>query len=665
MSNNEKVKEKIEKLREEIRHHEYRYYVLNDPEIADAEFDHLIQKLEQLEKENPELITPDSPTQRVGGEPLDSFKKVNHSRPMLSLGNAFKAGDIRNFVDRVYRLTGRNDLNFIVEHKIDGLSAILTYENGRLVQGATRGNGITGEDVTANLKTIKSIPLRLRKDINIELRGEVFIKKEDFSKLNQRRLKKEKEPFANPRNAAAGSIRQLDPEVAARRPLDFIAYSLLELEDISKNYHSETLQLLKDLGFQINWYQKSNDVEEIIRICEQWTDKRESLPFEIDGIVIKVDDLNLREEIGATSKSPRWAVAFKFPAQQKTSIVKDIIISVGRTGALTPTADLKPVEIDGSTVSRATLHNEDEVKRKDVRIGDHVLVQKAGDVIPEIVKVIKEKRTGEEKEFEMPDRCPECEGTVVREEGEAVTRCINVTSCPAQRREGIIHFVSRNAMNIEGVGPSLIDQLLKNDLVEDYADLYYLKEEDLLPLERMAERSADNVITAIEESKERPLFRVIFALGIRHVGQNVARILTGIYDNIDQLSEAKIEELEAIDEIGPAIAESIVSFFQEEHNLRVVKKLRQAGVKLKKDKDQEGKKEKLDGTRFVFTGSLDSFTRSEAQEKVIKAGGNVTSSVSKKTDYVVAGENPGSKLSKAQKLGVKVLNEKQFKDIIK
>ncbi|MFW6256780.1 MAG: NAD-dependent DNA ligase LigA [Bacillota bacterium] len=664
MSDKNEIAEKIEDLRAEIRHHEYRYYVLNDPEISDAEFDKLMRQLEELEAEYPELVTPDSPTQRVGGEPLDAFEKVEHSRPMLSLGNAFNGQQVRDFVDRVYRLAGRKDLEFVVEHKIDGLSAILSYENRRLVRGATRGNGIMGEEVTANIKTIPSIPLKLRKEVpEIELRGEIFIKKEDFKQLNERRLEEEKEPFANPRNAAAGSIRQLNPEIAASRPLDFIAYSVLE-DDLGLETHTEFLELLKELGFKVNWFEKCSRVEEIIQICEKWTEKREDLPFKIDGIVIKVNDLALREELGSTSKSPRWAIAFKFPAIQKTTVVRDIKISVGRTGALTPTAELEPVEIDGSTVSRATLHNEDEVARKDVRIGDHVLIQKAGDVIPEVVKVIKDKRDGTEEEFSMPDQCPVCGGDVLREEGEAVMRCTNVTSCPAQKREGILHFVSRNAMNIEGVGPSLIDQLLEKDLINDYADLYFLKKEQLLNLERIAEKSAQNKLEAIEASKERPLHRVLFALGIRHVGQNAARLLSEVYPEIDLLKEAEKEELEKIDEIGPTIAESVVSYFSEEHNLEVIDKLREAGVSLAREQEESGSGDFLADTRFVFTGSLKNYTRREAQELVTAAGGRATSSVSSKTDYVVAGDNPGSKLDQAQELGVEVLAEDDFRELI-
>ncbi|MDI3546868.1 MAG: ligase [Halanaerobiales bacterium] len=665
MSKGDNVKERIEELRDQIRYHEYRYYVLDDPVISDSEFDELMQELVKLEEENPDLITPDSPTQRVGGEPIDSFKKVEHRIPMLSLGNAFNAGELRDFANRIYRLAGTGEIEFVVEHKIDGLSAILTYQQGRFVQGATRGNGIVGEDVTENIKTIRSVPLKLKEAVDIEVRGEVYISKENFTRINQSRLEKGEEPFANPRNAAAGSVRQLDPRVAAQRSLSLLAYSLVSYGGEEIKTHLEALELLKELGFKVNWHQKCSSIEEVIDLCEEWTGKREELPFEIDGLVIKVNDLALRDKLGSTAKSPRWAIAYKFPAQQKTTVVKDIIISVGRTGALTPTAILEPVQIAGSTVSRATLHNEDEIRRKDVRIGDHVLVQKAGEVIPEVVKVIKDKRTGAEKEFIMPGKCPVCGSEVAREEGEAVTRCTNVTSCPAQRREGILHFVSRNAMNIEGVGPALIDQLLAKELIHDYADLYFLTLEDLLPLERMAEKSAGNVIEAIKASKERPLHRVIFALGIRHVGAGVARVLTGVYHSVDELARASAEELEAINEIGPTIAESIVNFFREPHNQEVISKLKKAGVELSAaEDDQKETNQALIDKRFVFTGGLKNYTRSEAKERVLAAGGKVTSSVSKNTDYVVVGENPGSKLEKARELGITILSESEFTELL-
>lgn len=659
------IEQEIKELREKIRYHEYRYYVLDSPEISDAEFDDLMRRLEKLEEEHPELITPDSPTQRVGGEPLEGFRKVEHSSPMLSLGNAFNPGELKEFAKRIYRLAGTDQVTFVVEHKIDGLSAILTYEEGRLVLGATRGNGVVGEDVTENIRTIKAVPLRLKRNVNLEIRGEVYISKKDFQRLNERRLDNGEEPFANPRNAAAGSIRQLDPKIAASRSLSLIAYDLVRYGEGNLNSHLEALELIEELGFKVNWYQKCSNIEEVIAYCEEWTEKREELPFEIDGLVIKVNDLRLREKLGYTAKSPRWAIAYKFPAQQKTTTIKDIIISVGRTGALTPTAILEPVHIAGSTVSRATLHNEDEIRRKDIKIGDQVLVQKAGDVIPEVVKVIKEKRDGTEIEFTMPDFCPVCGGEVVREEGEAVSRCSNITGCPAQKREGILHFVSREAMNIDGVGPALIDQLLNEGLIEDYADLYSLKKGDLIPLERMAEKSAENALEAIEASKNRPLHNLFFALGIRHVGAGVARVLARVFHSVDELAEAELDDLIAIDEIGPTIAESIVSFFKAEHNRKVIDKLKKAGVKVTAEEKTEDKTIKeLEGKRFVFTGGLPNLSRSQAKELVLAVGGEVTSSVSKKTDFVVVGEDPGSKYDKALELGITILNEEDFLKLV-
>jgi len=662
----EEVKARVKQLREELRKHNYKYYVLDNPEISDYEYDQMLKELEELEAKYPELKTEDSPTQRVGGEPRDEFTKVEHSTRVLSLANAFNEQELRDFDDRIKRNLENKNYKYIVEHKIDGLSAILRYENGSFSLGATRGNGRVGEDVTHNLKTIKSIPLKLRKEnIDIELRGEVFIRKDDFKKLNQKRSDNDQSLFANPRNAAAGSIRQLDPKVAAKRPLSFIAYDLVNFENSEHQIdnHHQALEFLKELGFNINWYQSCENIEEVIKICENWVEKREEIDFEIDGLVIKVDQLDLREKLGNTSKSPRWAIAYKFPAQQKTTKVKDIDVTVGRTGALTPNAVLEPVFLDGSTVSRATLHNEDEVKRKDVRINDTVLVQKAGDVIPEVVKVIKEKRTGNEIKFEMPKYCPVCGEKVYREEGEAVTRCTNI-SCPAQRRESILHFVSRDAMDIEGVGPALVDQLLENEIIVDFADLYYLKKEQLMDLERMAEKSSQNVIDAIKASKERELNRLIYALGIRHVGSNSARILTNHYSSIEELKKASREELVEINEIGPVMAESIVNFFKSEHNLEVLEKLEEADVKMQKQKQEAKVSQHLEGKSFVFTGALDSYTRKEASELVRKYGGDVKSSVSSKTSYLVVGDNPGSKYDQAQELNVDVLNEDGFEELL-
>ena len=657
------AKNKIKKLREELRYHEHKYHVLDNPEISDAEYDEMMNELKKLEEKYPEFKSPDSPTQRVGGETLDEFEKVEHKSEMLSLGNAFNGQELRDFANRIYKKANieKDDVDFIVEHKIDGLSAILSYEDGIFNLGATRGNGRIGEDVTKNLKTIGSIPLKLKEKVDLEIRGEVFIKKKDFEKLNERRLEEDKEAFANPRNAAAGSIRQLDPSIAASRPLSFLPYTLISYEELGISSHLEALNYIKKLGFKNNWYKKAEDIDEVIEICNEWVDKRDKIDHEIDGMVVKVNNFALREKLGCTSKSPRWAIAFKFPAQKKTTTVKDIKISVGRTGALTPTAILDPVEVDGSTVSRATLHNEDELKRKDVRIGDKVLIQKAGDIIPEVIKVIKDKRDGSEKEFEMPEKCPVCDSEAVREEGKAVLRCTNI-ACPAQRRESILHFVSRDAMNIDGIGESFVDQLLENNLVEDYADLYFLKKEELLPLERIAEKSANNILSAISESKDRSFNRLLYALGIRYVGQRTARLIADKYHSISSLARANEEDLININEIGPAIAESIVHFFSEEHNKKVIEKLKKAGVKLQKEKSTK-ESDFLADKRFVFTGGLSGYTRAEASEKVRNAGGRVTSSVSSQTDYVVVGDNPGSKLDKAQELGIEILDEEGFTNL--
>lgn len=663
----EKIENRVKELRKSLRKHEYKYYVLDNPTISDYEYDQLMEELKKIEEENPELITEDSPTQRVGGEPRDEFKKVEHSSRILSLDNAFNAQELREFDKRVQRNLDTKQYEYIVEHKIDGLSAILHYEDSIFTLGATRGNGRVGEDVTHNLKTINTIPLKLREvGVNLQLRGEIFIKKDDFKKMNKKREEEGKNPFANPRNAAAGSVRQLDPQVAAERSLSFIAYDLVEFTDQNKKIskHEQALNFLKDLGFNINWYKKCNDITEVIKVCEKWVEKREEIDFEIDGMVLKINQLTLREKLGSTSKNPRWAIAYKFPAQQKTTQVKDIIVTVGRTGALTPSAVLKPVLIDGSTVSRATLHNEDEVKRKDVRINDTVLIQKAGDVIPEIVKVIKEERTGNEEKFEMPEHCPVCGEPVYREEGEAVTRCTNI-SCPAQRRESILHFVSRDAMDIEGVGPSLVDQLLDNNLIEDYADLYYLEKQDLINLERMAEKSSNNVLRAIAASKDRELNRLIYALGIRHVGSSASRILADEFGSIEDLKGLSEEDLIEIDEIGPAIAESIINFFKSEHNLEALKKLKKADVRMEKRTQKENYSQHLKDKSFVFTGALDQYSRKEASRLIRQYGGDVKSSVSSKTTYLIVGENPGSKYEKAQDLNIKIIDEDAFEDLLK
>ena len=660
--NKEKAKKKIKALREKIREAEYRYFVLDDPQISDAEFDKLMQDLIKLEKQFPELLTDDSPTQRVGGEVLDEFEKVEHSTEMLSLDNSFNAEELRDFDQRIKKNTASRDYQYVVEHKIDGLSAVIRYQGGSFQLGATRGNGEVGENITENMKTIRSLPLKIEEKAELELRGEIYLSKSEFERINEKRLENEQKTFANPRNAAAGSVRQLDSKIAASRRLSILIYDMISHSEKEFKTHLEVFSYLKEQGFNVNWHKKAENIEKVIEICHEWEEKRETLDFEIDGLVVKINNLALREELGSTARSPRWAIAYKFPAQQKISRVKDIEISLGRTGALTPTAVLEPVEIAGSTVSRATLHNEDEIKRKDIRIGDNVLVQKAGDVIPELVKVIKEKRDGSEKEFEMPNLCPVCGTKVSRAEGEAVTRCTNI-SCPAQRREKILHFVSRDAMNIEGVGPALVDQLLENNLIDDYADLYFLKKHHLQKLERMGEKSSQNVIEAIKTSKDREFFRVIYALGIRHVGLGAARTLNYNYSSIAQLMEASRAELEKIDEIGPVIADSIVTFFSEKQNRDLISRLKQAGINLSREESEE-KEKFLEGLKFVFTGSLNEFTRSEVKELVEKAGGRSVSSVSSKTDYLVIGNNPGSKYQKAQELEIEILTESEFKQLL-
>ena len=660
------AKSEIDRLREELRYHEYKYYVEDNPEISDSEYDEMMNRLIELEEEYPDFKSEDSPSARVGGTPIDDFEKVQHSQQMLSLDNAFNGGDLKDFDSRIERnLASEINYDYVVEHKIDGLALIIRYENGRLKLALTRGDGQVGENVTANVKTIAAIPLKLNKEIDIELRGEVYIPEDKFKELNEKRFDDDLEPFANPRNAAAGSIRQLDPKIAAERPLSFLAYDIINLETGDQiKTHLDELELLKGIGFKVGWYQQESSIEKIVEICDDWVEKEEELNYGIDGMVIKLNQLELREELGSTSKAPRWAIAYKFPAQQKTTFVKDIIISIGRTGALTPTAMLEPVEVDGSTVSRATLHNEDEIRRKDVRIGDKVLIQKAGDIIPEVVKVIKDVRTGDEKEFVMPEQCPACNSEVFKDPDEAVHRCLNV-GCPAKLREKIIHFASRDAMNIDGLGPSIIDKLLEAELISDFGDLYYLKHEELIELERLGDKSAENLLEAIEKSKGSSFDRVIYALGIRHVGSRTASLITAEYSSIDELEAADIEDLSAINEVGEVIAESVVNFFASEENLEVVNKLADSGIKISLEKSEDEIEEIFSGMNFVLTGSLEGYTRKEAKEIIENRGGRVTSAVSSKTNILVVGDNPGSKLEQARDNDVRVLDETEFNNLLK
>lgn len=661
----EEARARVEELRREIRKHDYYYYVLDNPIISDQEYDALVRELERLEKQYPQLITPDSPTQRVGGEPLPEFRTVQHPVPLLSLANAFEPAELRDFDRRVRQLAG-SSVDYVVEPKIDGLSVVLTYENGVFVQGATRGDGMTGEDVTENLKTIRVLPLFLPEaPRRFVVRGEVFMPKKAFARLNEERDARGEPPFANPRNAAAGSIRQLDPKVTAARTLGIYTYQVLVSEGLTLTTQTEVLAFLRELGLPVQEYWRCcRDIEEVISYCSAWVEKRHDLTYEIDGMVVKVNSLPLHAALGSTAKSPRWAVAYKFPAEQAVTRVIDIIVRVGRTGVLTPTAILEPVQVGGVTVSRATLHNEDMIREKDIRIGDYVVVHRAGDVIPEVVRALPERRTGREKVFHMPEACPECSGRVVRLEGEVAARCTGI-ACPAQLKELLLHFVSREAMDIEGVGPALVNQLVARGLVKDPADLYYLRKEDLVALERMGEKSAENLLEALARSKERGLAPLIYALGIRYVGTRTAEILAEHYGSLAALARAGVEELTEIPEIGPKIAASIAAFFQEEQTKRVIEKLRRAGVKMEQERAAVPREElPLAGKQFVLTGTLSSLTRKEAEELVKKLGGRVASSVSRKTDYVVVGEDPGQKYEKARALGIPLLDEEAFLSLL-
>ncbi len=663
----EEAKKRLAELRKELHRHSYLYYVLNKPEISDYEYDRMFQELLALEAKFPDLVTPDSPSQRVGAEPAKEFKTVYHKIPMLSLGNAFDDNDLIAFDKRVKREVNVDSVEYVTELKMDGLAVSVRYENGILTLGATRGDGIRGEDVTANVRTIRNVPLKLFGDDIpevIEVRGEVIMFKKDFEELNKERASKGEPLFANPRNAAAGSLRQLDPKITAQRKLHMIAYGIGEVIGKTFEKHFEILKYLEKIGFKISPEAAvCPDIEEAIRRCKYYTAHRNEYPFAADGVVIKVNDLKLQEKLGATSHEPRWAIAFKFPPEEAETIVRDIIVQVGRTGKLTPVAIFDPVELEGSVVSRATLHNEDQIKRLDIRIGDHIIVRKAGSVIPEVVKVLKEKRTGKEKPFTMPDRCPVCGGPVVRLPGEAATRCINA-SCPAQVKERIVHFVSREAMDIDSLGEKIINQLVEKGLIKDYADLYYLKKEDLLKLDRMGPILADKIIRNIQNSKNRPLANLIYALGIFQVGKHTAELLAKKFHSIDALMNATEEEIASIEGIGPITAKSIKDFFASEQNKKVIEKLKAAGVNMESKEETKEENLPLKGYKIVFTGALKSMTRSEAKELVKKLGAETPDSVSKKTTLVVVGEDPGSKYEKALKLGIKTITEEEFLKMI-
>lgn len=654
--------EQIEALREEIRRHDYLYYVMDAPSIPDSEYDKLFRQLQALEQENPDLITPDSPTQRVGGKPLKAFDSVIHRVPMLSLNNAFAEAEVAAFDRRVRESLGQENIEYAVEPKFDGLAITLTYERGVLVQGATRGDGYTGEDVTNNLRTIRAIPGRLHVKTPpplLEVRGEVFMLKRDFERLNQEQEKRGDKVFANPRNAAAGSLRQLDPNITAMRPLTFYAYGIGAADGIPKlATHSAALQYLTELHIPVT--RECAIVKGLQGLLDYYAaigSKRESLSFDIDGVVYKVNSFDQQDELGFVSRAPRWAIAHKFPAQEALTEVLDIDVQVGRTGAITPVARLKPVFVGGVTVTNATLHNEDEVRRKDVHIGDTVIVRRAGDVIPEIVGVVPEKRPTNARAFVMPTTCPVCGSHVVRLEDEAVARCTGELFCPAQRKQAILHFASRRAMDIEGLGEKLVDQLVDGELVRNLADIYKLDLATLSGLERMAEKSAQNIVEALEHSKKTTLQRFIYALGIRNVGEATAKDLARYFGSLKTVQEAELEALQQVPDVGPIVAESIFEFFHEPHNQEVIAALVNSGIHWEESAGKSATAGPLTGKTLVLTGTLPNMTRDEAKELIETAGGKVSGSVSKKTDYVVAGSEAGSKLDKAQELGVAILDE--------
>ncbi|HTR48356.1 MAG TPA: NAD-dependent DNA ligase LigA [Verrucomicrobiae bacterium] len=663
------VAKEAEELREKIRHHEYLYYVLDDPKISDAAFDRLMEHLKKIEAEHPDVVTPDSPTQRVGGAPREGLQPVRHKTPMVSLDNAFSFEALADFDRRARELTGREKITYVAEHKFDGLSMSLLYEDGALVRGVTRGDGTTGEDVTPNVKTIRSIPLAIDTELlkkagisaNFEVRGEAIMSKKAFQELNAQQGEQGGKIFANPRNAAAGSIRMLDPKITASRKLDFFAYYILVDGRYAKKRLSEILPALATLRFKASEdWKLCHSLGDVQKYIENWDSRREKLDYEIDGIVVKVDEISLQNELGFTSKAPRWAIAYKYPAHQETTVVKEIAVSVGRTGVLTPVAFLEPVQIGGVTVSRSTLHNMDEIERLGLHAGDTVLVERAGEVIPHVLQVVKHGK--EEKRFRMPEHCPEC-GTKIHKDEEGVAyRCVNV-SCPARRRESLLHFAMRDAMNIDGLGDKLVDQLVEKSIVKDFADLYRLEVETLAELERMGEKSAQNLIDEITASKKNSLARLIYALGIRFVGERTAQLLAAHFGSMEKLADASEEDLTNVTEVGPKVAEGILEFFSERANLKLIERLRAAGVNMKEERAAP-KSAKLAGMTFVFTGTLAKRSREEAEALVASHGGKAGSSVSKKTTYVVVGTDPGSKYDKAKSLGVTILDEAQFDKLI-
>lgn len=670
MPKQQSIANQVKSLRDEIRRHEDLYYLEDNPEISDQEYDELIEKLRQLEAKHPELITPDSPTQRVGGRPAEGFTEFVHRRPMLSLDNSYNIDELRAFDARCRKLAGDLPIEYVAELKIDGLSLSIHYEDGIFVRGVTRGDGFRGEDVTSNVRTIRSIPLKLRDKAKtvareIEVRGEAYLPRKVFENINREREDAGEPRFANPRNAAAGTLRQLDPAITARRRLGMFAYDLLAGERKAFATHWEALNWLESAGLRVNAHRVLCDsIEGVIDFCNEMEAKRDELDYEIDGVVVKINSTAMQEDFGATGKAPRWAIAYKYPARQATTRVNDILVSVGRTGALTPVAMLEPVPLGGVTVSRSTLHNEDEIRRLGLKIGDWVLIERGGDVIPKVLKVIESKRTGKEKPFKMPNVCPVCGGRVSRPEGEAVSRCV-AADCPAQLIGRLLHFASRRAMRIEGLGFALADQLIEKKRVKDVADIYSLTLDDLVSLERMAKKSATNVLNQIEASKSRDLSSLIYGLGVRHVGERTAGILAREFGSLERLSQATVEELDNVHEIGLTMAESIHDWFADPGNARLCKRLHEVGVRTEAEKSTaKSEPQTFAGKVFVLTGTLPRITRDEATALIEARGGRVTSSVSKKTDFVLAGAEPGSKLDKANQLGVKVINEAEFRKML-